>query len=99
METNVKRNHTRSVSASKYRRLIKRYNELKVKLFDMEQKYEEEKYLKNDAYCYIISSGDLMSFNQYQNKLSRDRIGSVISFIMKDSEPDGNWLDITKSLK
>ncbi len=76
-----------------YRELVKAFDEMQAKFKGAKEKYEDEKCLKNEAYAFILSSGALDKFLEFQNEyFKRSPQDNAISYLVANAQPDGEWI-------
>ena len=110
MKTKQKRGSTPiRVTKTAYRTLVKNYDTLQREYLDLKEEleeqqeivtemYETEKILKNEAYAFILSSGFLDKFLDFQTEmknplLKKDKTGRSICYLIQETQPQGEWIN------
>ncbi len=67
--------------------------EMEKKLSDTEKGERIEKYLKNEAYAFILSEGLLNKFLEFRTPLHRSKPQDVFFNLVAEADLRGLWID------
>lgn len=86
-------NKKQQESEEKFRKLEEENKTTKEKISVLESKCNVEKYLKNEAYAFLLSEGLMDKFLDFREHFQRTRAQEAIYTLVCESNLGGLWVD------
>ena len=81
-------------SEEKYQKLYEENEKTKEKLSRLESKEDVEKYLKNEAYSFLLAEGSLDKFLDFRETFHRTKAQEALYNLVIEADLGGLWIDI-----
>jgi glutathionylspermidine synthase len=78
----------------KYNKLTKQQKELIAKVAESDERERIERYLKNEAYAFLLAEGLLDKFLEFRETFHRTKPQEVLFSLVTEADMGGLWIDL-----
>ena len=78
----------------KYNKLTKQQKELIAKVAESDEGERVERYLKNEAYAFLLAEGLLDKFLEFREPFHRTKAQEALFTLVAETQMGGLWIDL-----
>ena len=95
MKRNKKQHsHLEEAILEKYNKLTKQQKELIAKVAESDEGERVERYLKNEAYAFLLAEGLLDKFLEFREPFHRTKAQDALFNLVDEAQMGGLWIDL-----
>jgi glutathionylspermidine synthase len=95
MKRNKKQHsHLEEAILEKYNKLTKQQKELIAKVAESDEGERVERYLKNEAYAFLLAEGLLDKFLEFREPFHRTKAQDALFNLVAEAQMGGLWIDL-----
>jgi hypothetical protein len=95
MKRNKKQHSTlEETILEKYNKLTKQQKELIAKVAESDEGERVERYLKNEAYAFLLAEGLLDKFLEFREPFHRTKAQEALFTLVAEAQMGGLWIDL-----